>query len=67
MKFSELLSVLKPHKTVPVTPWRAEHRWQLSPIRVLILFFGLAIFGLGDSLLVQGNVGMRRGLSSLKV
>ncbi len=57
MKFSELLSVLKPHKTVPVTPWRAEHRWQLSPIRVLILFFGLAIFGLGDSLLVQGNVG----------
>ena len=57
MKFSELLSVLKPHKTVPVTPWRAEHRWQLSPTRVLILFFGLAIFGLGDSLLVQGNVG----------
>jgi uncharacterized membrane protein YczE len=57
MKFSELLSVLKPHKTVPVTPWRAEHRWQLSPTRVLILFFGLAKFGLGDSLLVQGNVG----------
>ena len=57
MNISELLSALKPHKTVPVTPWRAEHRWQLSPTRVLILFFGLAIFGLGDSLLVQGNVG----------
>jgi uncharacterized membrane protein YczE len=26
-------------------------------MRVAILFFGLAIFGLGDSLLVQGNVG----------
>jgi len=48
---------LTPHKTIPVTPWRAAHRWQLSPTRVAILWFGLAIFGLGDSLLVQGNVG----------
>ena len=52
-----LLKFLAPHKTIPMTPWRAEHRWQLSPARVGILFFGLAIFGLGDSLLVQGNVG----------
>lgn len=40
-----------------MTPWRAEHRWQLSPLRVFILFFGLSIFGLGDSLLVQSNIG----------
>lgn len=52
-----LLKFIAPHKTIPHTPWRAEHRWQLSPMRVAILFFGLAIFGLGDSLLVQGNVG----------
>ena len=52
-----LLKIIAPHKTIPHTPWRAEHRWQLSPTRVAILFFGLAIFGLGDSLLVQGNVG----------
>jgi uncharacterized membrane protein YczE len=52
-----LLKFITPHKTIPHTPWRAEHRWQLSPTRVGILFFGLAIFGLGDSLLVQGNVG----------
>jgi uncharacterized membrane protein YczE len=52
-----LLKFIAPHKTIPVTPWRAEHRWQLSFQRVCILFFGLAIFGLGDSLLVQGNVG----------
>jgi uncharacterized membrane protein YczE len=52
-----LLRFITPHKTIPHTPWRAEHRWQLSPQRVSILFFGLAIFGLGDSLLVQGNVG----------
>jgi uncharacterized membrane protein YczE len=54
---SSLMRFLAPHKTIPITPWRAEHRWQLSPMRVAILFFGLAIFGLGDSLLVQGHVG----------
>ena len=48
---------LKPHKTVPRTPWTASHRWDLEFTRVLILFFGLAVFGLGDSLLIQGNVG----------
>ncbi len=52
-----LFSFLTPHKTIPLTPWRAEHRWQLSPTRVAVLFFGLAIFGLGDSLLVQSNIG----------
>lgn len=52
-----LLRFLAPHKTIPNTPWRAEHRWQLSPLRISILFFGLAIFGLGDSLLVQSNIG----------
>ncbi len=54
---SSLLRFVAPHKTIPSTPWRAEHRWQLSPLRIAILFFGLAIFGLGDSLLVQGHVG----------
>lgn len=57
MHFSDIAAFFKPHKTVPITPWRADHRWQLSPSRVAILFFGLAIFGLGDSLLVQGDVG----------
>jgi uncharacterized membrane protein YczE len=54
---SSLLRFVAPHKTIPSTPWRAEHRWQLSPLRIAILFIGLAIFGLGDSLLVQGHVG----------
>jgi len=53
-KFSEFL---KPHKTVPETPWRAKSRWDLAPRRVFILFFGLAIFGLGDALVVQSNLG----------
>ena len=52
-----LLQFLTPHKTIPVTPWRADHRWQLAPMRVFILFFGLSIFGLGDALLVQSAIG----------
>ena len=54
---SRFSAFLKPHKTVPVTPWRAKSRWDLSFSRVLILFFGLAIFGLGDALVVQSNLG----------
>ena len=57
MRFSSLIRALKPHKTVPITPWRANSRWDLSPLRVLILFFGLAIFGLGDSLFIQAGIG----------
>jgi len=57
MSFTEILAHLKPHKTVPITPWTAKNRWDLSFSRVCILFFGLAIFGLGDSLLIQGNIG----------
>ena len=54
---SRLSAFLKPHKTVPITPWRANSRWDLSFSRVAILFFGLAIFGLGDALVVQSNLG----------
>ena len=57
MRFSSLIRAFKPHKTVPITPWRANSRWDLSPLRVLILFFGLAIFGLGDSLFIQAGIG----------
>lgn len=48
---------LRPHRTIPHTSWAAKHRWDLSISRVSILFFGLFIFGLGDSLLVQSNTG----------
>ena len=57
MNLRSLTNALRPHKTVPVTPWTASGRWDLSFSRVLILFFGLAIFGLGDSLLIQANIG----------
>ena len=51
------LEFLRPHKTVPLTPWTARSRWDLSSSRVVVLFFGLFIFGLGDSLLIQSDIG----------
>jgi len=52
-----LQNFLRPHKTVPLTPWTAKSRWSLNPMRAVILFFGLFIFGLGDSLLIQSQIG----------
>jgi uncharacterized membrane protein YczE len=51
------LEFLRPHKTVPNTPWTGGSRWDLSPLRIAVLFFGLFIFGLGDSLLIQSQIG----------
>ena len=54
---SWLHNLLRPHKTVPLTPWTAPSRWSLNPTRAAVLFFGLFIFGLGDSLLIQSQIG----------
>jgi uncharacterized membrane protein YczE len=55
--FLSLQRILRPHRTVPITPWTASSRWDISVKRTLILFFGLFIFGLGDSLLIQSQIG----------
>jgi uncharacterized membrane protein YczE len=52
-----LVDWMRPHRTIPITPWRASHRWELAPLRVAILFFGLFIFGIGEALLVQSHLG----------
>lgn len=57
MKFRDIISHLKPHRTVPVVPWTATNRWDLSFKRISILFFGLAVFGLGDGLIIQSGLG----------
>jgi uncharacterized membrane protein YczE len=51
------LEFLRPHKTVPHTPWTGKSRWDISPLRTAVLFFGLFVFGLGDSLLIQSQIG----------
>lgn len=57
MKSNRFVEFFKPHRTVPVVPWTATGRWDLSVQRVLILVFGLAIFGLGDALIIQSGLG----------
>lgn len=57
MKSNRFVAFFKPARTVPVVPWTASSRWDLSIQRVLILFFGLAIFGLGDALIIQSGLG----------
>ena len=54
---NSFLEFFRPHKTVPKTPWSAASRWDLNPARIGVLFFGLFIFGLGDSLLIQSTIG----------
>ncbi|CAB4535715.1 unannotated protein [freshwater metagenome] len=51
------MEFLRPHRTVPVTSWTAQSRWDLSFLRVLILFFGLFLFGIGDAFVIQSNIG----------
>lgn len=54
---SQWIERLRPHKTVPQTPWTASKRWEFAPKRILILVFGLFIFGIGDSLLIVSGLG----------
>ncbi|HEY3293075.1 MAG TPA: hypothetical protein VGJ85_05555 [Candidatus Nanopelagicaceae bacterium] len=54
---SRLVEVFKPHRTIPLTPWRAQTRWDLAPLRVAILAASLFLFGIGESLLVQSRLG----------
>ena len=53
----QVLHFLKPSKTVPTTPWMASKPWSLRPTRVIILFVGLTLFGLGDALIFQSTLG----------
>ena len=53
----ELKHLLRPHRTVPRTSWTAPTRWSVNPLRLLILLFGLSIFGFGEALLIQSTLG----------
>lgn len=54
---SRILDFLKPHRSVPRTPWTANSRWDLSVSRVAILVFGLVLFGFGEALLIVSALG----------
>ena len=50
-------ALLRPHRTIPHTSWTATSKWSLTPLRLLILVFGLSIFGFGEALLIQSTLG----------
>ena len=54
---SWIANFLKPHRTIPTTPWTGNGRWDLSVKRVSILWFGLTILGFGDALIVNSMTG----------
>lgn len=60
--FQKFAILLKPSRTIPQTPWRAESTWSLGLgryhlERLFILIFGLTIFGLGDAFLIMSTLG----------
>jgi uncharacterized membrane protein YczE len=56
-RLGQIQGLLKPHRTIPIVSWRADHPWDLSLPRTLILISGLAIFGLGDALIIASSIG----------
>ena len=54
---SWIANFLKPHRTIPTTPWTGNGRWDLSVERIAILWFGLTIFGFGDALIINSLTG----------
>jgi uncharacterized membrane protein YczE len=60
--FNKAFRLLKPSRTIPITPWRANTTWGLiaTPYaiqRMLVLIFGLMIFGVGEAFLVVTSLG----------
>lgn len=58
----KIVNMLRPSRTIPITPWRADSTWSLGTgkhhiQRLTILFFGLTIFGIGEAFLVVSSLG----------
>ena len=58
----KIVNMLRPSRTIPITPWRADSTWSLGTgkhhiQRLAILFFGLTIFGIGEAFLVISSLG----------
>ena len=53
----DVRTLLRPHRTVPKTSWTATNQWSVTTPRLLILLFGLSIFGFGEALLIQSTLG----------
>jgi len=59
---AKVASFLKRSRSIPNTPWRADSTWSLGVgkhhiQRLVILVFGLTIFGIGEAFLVVTGLG----------
>ena len=54
---ANVLGLLKPSHTVPITRWRAASRWRARPLTLVILIAGLWLFGTGEAALVDAGIG----------
>lgn len=59
---TQLIDLLKPHRTIPNTPWRAANSWDIGfsamqISRTVILIFGLTLFGIGEAMLLVSSLG----------
>ena len=57
MSSNPFMEFLRPHRSVPKTPWTSNGRWDLTPLRVFILIGALFTFGIGDAFVIQSNIG----------
>lgn len=52
-----MLTWLRPAHAVPLTRWRSDRRWTARPATLLVLVFGLWLFGTGEALVVVSDLG----------
>ena len=60
--YRKIVNMLRPSRTIPNTPWRADSTWSLGTgrhhiQRLAILLFGLTIFGIGEAFLFVSGLG----------
>jgi uncharacterized membrane protein YczE len=51
------LRIPRPSRAVPTLSWSAASYWRLAPTSWVVLISGLVIFGIGEGLLVQSQLG----------
>ena len=54
---TQLLDRLRPARSIPEFPWSATDRWRARPTTLAVLVAGLWLFGTGDALLVDAELG----------
>jgi uncharacterized membrane protein YczE len=60
--FNRTYKLLKPSRSIPSTPWRANTTWAVMTApyaieRMLVLILGLMVFGIGEAFLVVTSLG----------